>query len=106
MDARRAETTGAAAAGAQLIGNDDGGVEPVDSDRAIVAALSGQGAIWEEILDVARWAPSPHNTQPWLLRPLSREAAELYAPRERLLPVEDPDGRFRDGCAGHLPRGA
>ena len=37
---------------------------------------------------------APHNTQPWLVKLLSPDAAELYAPRERLLPVEDPDGRF------------
>ena len=56
--------------------------------------------IWQEILNDARWAPSPHNTQPWLVRPLSPEAAELYAPRERLLPVEDPDGRFETAAQG------
>jgi hypothetical protein len=56
--------------------------------------------IWREILDDARWAPSPHNTQPWLVRLLSPEAAELYAPRERLLPVEDPEGRFQTAAQG------
>jgi len=55
---------------------------------------------WREILDDARWAPSPHNTQPWLVRLLSPEAAELYAPRERLLPVEDPEGRFETAAQG------
>jgi hypothetical protein len=55
---------------------------------------------WREILDDARWAPSPHNTQPWLVRPVSPEAAELYAPRERLLPVEDPEGRFQTAAQG------
>ena len=56
--------------------------------------------IWSEILDHARWAPSPHNTQPWLVRLISPETAELYAPRERLLPVEDPDGRFETAAQG------
>jgi hypothetical protein len=56
--------------------------------------------VWRAILDDARWAPSPHNTQPWLVRVLSPEAAELYAPRERLLLVEDPDGRFETAGQG------
>jgi hypothetical protein len=60
----------------------------------------GMDGIWREILDDARWAPSPHNTQPWLVRVLSAEAAELYAPRERLLPVEDPEGRFEMAAQG------
>jgi hypothetical protein len=58
------------------------------------------GGIWQEILNDARWAPSPHNTQPWLVRPVSPETAELYAPRERLLPVEDPDGRRETAAQG------
>jgi len=56
--------------------------------------------IWQEILDDARWAPSPHNTQPWLVKLLSPEAAELYALRARLLPVEDPEGRFAMAAQG------
>ncbi len=60
----------------------------------------GDGGTWRAILDDARWAPSPHNTQPWLVRLISTEAAELYAPRERLLPVEDPDGRFETASLG------
>lgn len=49
---------------------------------------------WRELVEDARWAPSPHNTQPWLVRPRSQRGAELFAPADRLLPVEDPDGRF------------
>jgi hypothetical protein len=60
----------------------------------------GMDGIWQEILDDARWAPSPHNTQPWLVKLRSPEAAELYAVRERLLPVEDPDGRFATAAQG------
>jgi hypothetical protein len=51
-------------------------------------------AVWHELVDDARWAPSPHNTQPWLLEPRSERQADLYVPRDRLLPVEDPEGRF------------
>ena len=69
-------------------------------NRTLPTAVSDPGRIWQEILDDARWAPSPHNTQPWFVRPLSAEAAELYAMRERLLPVEDPDGRFETAAQG------
>src|SRR4029450_13662973 len=68
--------------------------------RGVPIASVGMDAVWPEIVDDARWAPSPHNTQPWLVRPLSTEAAELYAVRERLLPVEDPDGRFATAALG------
>ena len=61
---------------------------------------AGMDRIWREILDDARWAPSPHNTQPWFVKVLSPEAAEVYAPRERLLPVEDPGGRFETAAQG------
>jgi hypothetical protein len=50
--------------------------------------------VWHDLVDDARWAPSPHNTQPWRLEPRSENEAEVVVPRERLLPVEDPDGRF------------
>jgi hypothetical protein len=51
-------------------------------------------AAWEELLELARWAPSPHNIQPWLLRPVSEHEAELLCSPGRLLPDTDPTGRF------------
>jgi hypothetical protein len=49
---------------------------------------------WAGLLEVARWAPSPHNIQTWKLRIRShREAELLYDPR-RLIPDEDTSGRF------------
>src|SRR5215218_5359359 len=71
-----------------------------NQEREPKAFLSDDMDGWREILDDARWAPSPHNTQPWLVRLLSPEAAELYATRERLLPVEDPEGRFETAAQG------
>jgi nitroreductase len=50
--------------------------------------------IWSELLELARWAPSPHNIQPWRVRPLSDGAAELLCASDRLLPDTDPSGRF------------
>jgi hypothetical protein len=53
-----------------------------------------QSGTWEALLDVARWAPSPHNIQPWRLRQRSDDEAELLCRPERLLPDTDPTGRF------------
>jgi hypothetical protein len=49
---------------------------------------------WRKLLDYARWAPSPHNIQPWQLRPLSDDEAELLYLPDRLLPDTDPSGVF------------
>jgi hypothetical protein len=44
---------------------------------------------WERLAELARFAPTPHNTQPFRMRPRSRTAADLLVVRERLLPKED-----------------
>lgn len=49
---------------------------------------------WAELVEDARRAPSPHNTQPWLVEASDKGHALLLCRAERLLPVEDPDGRF------------
>jgi nitroreductase len=53
------------------------------------------------IAEAARWAPSIHNSQPWLLRRLP-DGLGVLEDRTRALPVIDPDGRDRIiscGCA-------
>src|SRR3954470_15898793 len=50
--------------------------------------------MWVELLEVARWAPSPHNIQPWRLRVVSETEAELVCPADRRLPATDPGSRF------------
>jgi hypothetical protein len=50
--------------------------------------------MWEELAEYARWTPSPHNVQPWQLRVRSDAEADLFYVPERLLPAEDPLGRF------------
>src|SRR5207247_1979814 len=47
-----------------------------------------------DLVEDARLAPSPHNTQPWLVEVGDDEHALLHCRAERLLPVEDPGGRF------------
>ena len=49
---------------------------------------------WRTLLDYARWAPSPHNIQPWQLRPVDDREAELRYVPDRLLPDTDPSGVF------------
>ena len=44
--------------------------------------------IWEQIGSLARLAPTPHNTQPFRIRPRGNRA-ELLLLTERLLPKED-----------------
>jgi hypothetical protein len=66
----------------------------IDSGRANDQSDGVTKSSWEEWLEHARFAPSGHNTQPWLLEPLSDEQADLYYVPRRLLPVEDTTGRF------------
>lgn len=56
--------------------------------------------LWEELLEVARWAPSPHNTQPWKLRVIDASRAELLMVRARRLPDEDTTGCFLSCAMG------
>ncbi len=51
-------------------------------------------ALWLDVLDFARWAPSPHNIQPWRYRPEQDGSCTLLYDPTRLLPDTDPTGRF------------
>jgi hypothetical protein len=51
-------------------------------------------SVWKKLLETAVYAPSPHNVQPWRLRTLSDETAELLIEKRRTLPKEDPAGSF------------
>lgn len=50
--------------------------------------------IWLELAEYARWAPSPHNTQPTRIKVISSTSAELFFLKNRGLNVGDPAGRF------------
>jgi hypothetical protein len=50
--------------------------------------------MWHTLAEYARWAPSPHNTQPTRLHVVDAERAELHFVSQRGLPVGDPVGRF------------
>src|ERR1041385_1666432 len=49
---------------------------------------------WKALLETAKYAPSPHNVQPWRLRIVSDESADLLIEKRRTLPKEDPTGSF------------
>ncbi len=51
-------------------------------------------SVWKTLLETAIHTPSPHNVQPWRLRILSDESADLLLERRRTLPKEDPTGSF------------
>ncbi|MGP1345665.1 MAG: hypothetical protein ACTS3F_03225 [Phycisphaerales bacterium] len=50
--------------------------------------------VWRELVEVARWAPSPHNTQPWAVREIDADRAKLFMVSSRRLPDEDTTGCF------------
>lgn len=67
-------------------------------DRLPVTA----GGIAQQVLAMAVWAPSVHNTQPWWFSADEREIC-LYADASRQLPTADPYGRqMRISCGAAL----
>jgi hypothetical protein len=44
---------------------------------------------WGQLSELARLAPTPHNTQPFRIRPWNARVAQIVVLRERMLPVED-----------------
>jgi hypothetical protein len=59
-----------------------------------VGPLRIPDGIWVDLVDDARWAPSPHNLQSWLVRVRGPTDAELLYDPARALPQTDPLGRF------------
>jgi hypothetical protein len=51
-------------------------------------------SVWKTLLETAIHAPSPHNVQPWRVRILSDDRADLLIEKRRTLPKEDPTGSF------------
>ena len=50
--------------------------------------------LWWTLLETAIQTPSPHNVQPWRIRLISEQEAELYIDGKRTLPKEDTTGSF------------
>lgn len=51
-------------------------------------------SVWKTLLETAIHAPSPHNVQPWRVRIVSDDRADLLIEKRRTLPKEDPTGSF------------
>jgi hypothetical protein len=56
--------------------------------------LEAPPAVWEQISSLARWAPTPHNTQPFRLVPRDDRTADIIILTERMLPREDHGNRY------------
>jgi len=65
----------------------------IDDEPADVSEAAVDG-VWADLVGDARWAPSPHNVQSWLVRRRSATEAELLYDPARVLPQTDPLGRF------------
>ena len=50
--------------------------------------------LWTELVDYARWCPSPHNVQPWKVKVISSEEAHLYYDPQRIPIVVDGTSAF------------
>lgn len=66
---------------------------PVDSRRQAELSRPDMSS-WREIADLARLAPTPHNTQPFRIRPVDSRTAEIVALGNRFLPEEDHGNRY------------
>ena len=56
--------------------------------------------IWAELIDYARWCPSPHNVQPWKMKLISEEEAHLYYDPGRLPFIVDGTSSFTTAGMG------
>ncbi|MBD0333527.1 MAG: hypothetical protein ICV66_12825 [Chitinophagaceae bacterium] len=50
--------------------------------------------IWIDLIDYARWCPSPHNVQPWKMKIISATEAHLYYDPSRVPFVVDSHTSF------------
>lgn len=76
---------------------------PVPLAPSREAELSApQYANWRDIAHLARLAPTPHNTQPFRIRPHDACTADIVALGERLLPEEDHGNRYVASAFGIL----
>ncbi|MFN2530023.1 MAG: hypothetical protein ABR555_01870 [Pyrinomonadaceae bacterium] len=51
-------------------------------------------SVWKSLLATAIHSPSPHNVQPWRVRLIDDNEADLFIDSARTLPKEDPTGSF------------
>ena len=71
-------------------------------DLRRVALSNADFVRWHEIDHLARLAPTPHNTQPFRIRPLDGTTADIVALGERFLPAEDHGNLYMASAFGIL----
>jgi nitroreductase len=64
------------------------------SRKPDVPGVNNDPVLWHSLLTVACCSPSPHNVQPWRVRILCADSAELFIDGTRTLPNEDHTGSF------------
>ncbi|MEO6832284.1 MAG: nitroreductase family protein, partial [Chitinophagaceae bacterium] len=62
--------------------------------KLFASSKSETQSIWLELLDYARWCPSPHNVQPWKLKINSASQATLLYDPKRIPVIVDADTSF------------
>jgi hypothetical protein len=62
-------------------------------DAGVATGFDAEG-VWATAAAYARWAPSPHNVQPWRLRLRSATECDVLCDPARMLPVLDPTSAF------------
>ncbi|HSY21380.1 MAG TPA: hypothetical protein VK841_04660 [Polyangiaceae bacterium] len=55
---------------------------------------------WRRLAGIARFAPTPHNTQPFRIRPRSETQADVVVLKPRLLPKEDHGNLYMTSAIG------
>lgn len=76
-----------------------GEITPEGSTRR--AELKGPTfTTWTEIANLARLAPTPHNTQPFRIRPVDPHTADIVALGDRFLPEEDHGNLYMASAFG------
>ena len=68
--------------------------------RRLNAAAFVDETSWRELVDYARWCPSPHNVQPWKVRILSATEAELLYDPARIPVAVDGTAAFTTAGMG------
>jgi len=63
-------------------------------NRLFAKTNSSEATLWHELLDYARWCPSPHNVQPWKVKIISKTEAHLYYDPARVPGAVDIQSAF------------
>lgn len=75
-------------------------MHPSPTSSSDVAGHPGRPPAWGDLTVEAMAAPSPHNTQPWVLEVIDERTAWLGYDPARLLPDTDSTGRFQTIALG------